>query len=168
LAMLPGGRRIASGGLDRAIRIWDVEERELVSGPWNGHSRGVTYLDVSPDGHYLASGSFDGSVKIWEPQTEELLLVGPMKGHEGIVRSVVWTLDDEELISAADDNTIYRWNAATGQVVGEPLSAHDDVIWSLALSSDGKILASASQDKTVKLWNASTFEQLACFTHKGH
>ncbi|KIJ68171.1 hypothetical protein HYDPIDRAFT_69149, partial [Hydnomerulius pinastri MD-312] len=71
------------------------------------------------------------------------------------------------LISASEDHTIRRWNAMTGEVVGEPLSAHDDYIWSLALSSDGKILASASSDQTVKLWNASTFDQLACFTHKG-
>ncbi|KIJ68172.1 hypothetical protein HYDPIDRAFT_107842 [Hydnomerulius pinastri MD-312] len=74
LAMLPGGRRIASGGDEQVISILDVEDRNLVGGPWKGHSSTVRYLDVSPDGRYLASGSFDHSVKIWDLETEELVL----------------------------------------------------------------------------------------------
>ncbi|HET8683701.1 MAG TPA: P-loop NTPase fold protein [Micromonosporaceae bacterium] len=59
------------------------------------------------------------------------------------------------LASAGDDGMVRRWDAVTGDAVGEPLTGHTD--WVLALAGvglpDGRVLlASAGADHAVVLW----------------
>ena len=38
-----------------------------------------------------------------------------MKGHNGRVRSVVWSSDDQKIISCGTDGAVYEWEVATGK-----------------------------------------------------
>jgi WD40 repeat protein len=61
----PDGVRIASGGHDRSILIWDAATgEELLRLP--GHSVYVFALAFSPDGATLVSGSGDATVRLWD------------------------------------------------------------------------------------------------------
>jgi WD40 repeat protein len=66
VAFLPDGRRAVSGGRDRTIRLWDVENaRELDRFP--GHRAEVTWVAVSPDGRRLLSSDFNGhDLRLWD------------------------------------------------------------------------------------------------------
>jgi len=64
LAFSPDHRILASGSVDRTIRLWDLETGSLLA-TLNGHDRQVYAVDFSPDGRVLASGSNDKTVKIW-------------------------------------------------------------------------------------------------------
>ena len=37
-----------------------------------------------------------------------------LKGHQGHVTCVSWSLDDLKLVSCADNGSLYEWNVATG------------------------------------------------------
>lgn len=70
---LPDGQvLIASGSLDRTVRLWDPVTRQPVGDPMKGHSgevRAVAPVQL-PDGQVLiASGSLDRSMKLWDPAT---------------------------------------------------------------------------------------------------
>ena len=61
----PDGARIASGGHDRSILIWDAATGlELVRLP--GHTWYVFSLAFSPDGQRLVSGSGVAMVRLWD------------------------------------------------------------------------------------------------------
>jgi len=63
--------RIASGGSDNDIRLWDLGTRRLL-GQLQGHTGSVASLAI--DRGRLVSGSFDTTVRIWsreEIQREE-------------------------------------------------------------------------------------------------
>jgi WD40 repeat protein len=61
----PDGTRIASGGHDRSIIIWDVTTGEELL-RLTGHTSYVFSLAFGPDGETLVSGSGDATVRLWD------------------------------------------------------------------------------------------------------
>jgi eukaryotic-like serine/threonine-protein kinase len=85
---IPGTSRIASGGRDRVVRIWDRDSGvEVARLP--GHHDYIMSLACSPDGATLVSGSGDSTVRLWDTfpldrrqkARQELQTLGPEADH---------------------------------------------------------------------------------------
>lgn len=64
LAWSPDGKRIASGGFDRLVKIWAVDTgQEMLSLP--GHGTPISCVLWSPDGQQLLTAG-GREVKIWD------------------------------------------------------------------------------------------------------
>ena len=137
--------RLASGGADGKVRIWEADSGKLVNTIHHAHESAVTGVAFSPDGLLLASSSWDRSVKIWEAATGTLLHALP--GHDREATRVAFSPDGRMLASSSWDQTIQLWDAATGKAIRslrwESKPGHVDPIDSLAFHPSGKYLAAA-------------------------
>ncbi|HJU17059.1 MAG TPA: TIR domain-containing protein [Stellaceae bacterium] len=166
LAFSADGKRLAAGGKDRAVSIWDLDSGSKTPAlRLTGHTDQIVSLAFSPDGGMLASGSWDNHVKTWDVRTGHALHT--LTGHEDAVLSVAFSPDGRLIASGSWDNRIWLWDAASGVRLRD-LEGHSGGVTHLAFSPDGSRLASASEDRTARLWEVETGKPvIALPSHNG-
>jgi len=72
LAYSDDGARLASGGDDKDLRVWNPTTGALVKLISDAHGGVIRGIGFSPDGRTLASGSVEPSIKLWDSETGTL------------------------------------------------------------------------------------------------
>lgn len=111
VACSPDGTLIASGSMDRTIRIWEKESGDSLK-TLVGHRMEVHSVSFSPDGTRIASGSSDETIRIWDVNRGECLNI--LSDHTSSVTSVSFS-PVGLIASASTDMTIKIWDSENGQ-----------------------------------------------------
>ncbi len=108
MAFSPDGLRIAVGGPDNRIDLYDVRTQEML-GSFVGHTQEVLSIAFSPDGSRVFSSDYGGTVWVWNTESREELV--QLRGHTAHVRRIIVSPDGANLITASGDGTVRVWNA---------------------------------------------------------
>ena len=168
VAFNPDRTRLASGGYDGTVRLWDVASGKETA-RLEGHDNFVHSVTFSPDGTQLASaggpsyGDGDTTVRLWDVASGQQ--TAHLEGHDSAVKSVAFSPDGTRLASAgSNDRSVHVWDVASGQETAR-LEGHGNEVNSVAFSPDGTQLASGSYDGTVRLWELASGKEIARLEH---
>jgi len=172
----PGSNRLCSLGLDKAVRIWDLEsgkvERTLRLRIGDDFAGSFFSGAISGDGKWLALGGRDlsvaegseASVTVFDLEKGEVARVLP--GHSASIVSLDFSPDGNLLASGSLDGVVHIWDVSRlaagydrgveGDFGATVLSGHDSGVYSLRFSKSGGILFSASLNGTMVVWSAES------------
>jgi len=146
IAFSPDGSLLASGEVDKKVRLWDSSNGKQVA-LLEGHTKQVAAVAFSPDGKTLYSGGYDRTIRLWDVATgkqKEVQGPDPAKGQLGpnIDNMVAFFAPDTSVLVSG--SCIYLWDLREKKERGyEYLIQHN---W-YAFEPDGKSLWAVSAKK---------------------
>ncbi|MCG9128743.1 WD40 repeat domain-containing protein [Candidatus Poribacteria bacterium] len=153
LAFSKDGSLLASGSMDKTVRLWDTENRKHVA-KFSLHESWITAVALSTDGSILASGDAKKRIILWDTKTK--MKRAELIGHTNGVCTLAFSPDGSTLASGSYDGSIRFWNPITGKVISNFTTGHTKWIASLAFSQGDTTLTSVDYNGTVNLWNMKT------------
>ncbi|XP_058715820.1 chromatin assembly factor 1 subunit B [Poecile atricapillus] len=172
--------RLASAGVDTAVRIWKVEKgpdgKAIVEFLSNlaRHTKAVNVVRFSPSGEILASGGDDAVILLWklndskelEPlvfqdedeaqlNKENWAVVKTLRGHLEDVYDICWTSDGNYMASASVDNTAIMWDVNKGQKVSI-FNEHKSYVQGVTWDPLGQYIATLSCDRVLRVYSTQT------------
>lgn len=156
----PDGTQALSTAWDNTIILWNLARGRAVE-TFSGNSF-INGSDLSSDGTLIAIGDDpsggDPAAYIVNVETQEV--VTTFSDHTDLVTWIAFSPDDSMVASAAFDDSLYIWDAETGEVI-QSLDAPGT--YHLAFNADGTQLLTSGGDAAI-LWDVATGEEINRFS----
>lgn len=155
----PDGSKMASGGNDNMVCIWNAKDLSKPEHILQGHSaavKAVAWCPWQPNVLATGGGTNDRTIRFWNTFTGQCSETVDTKSQ---VSSLNWNKDHKQLLSAHGHprNHMVIWQYPNMAKLG-CLTGHSERILHMCLSPGRSRAASASSDETLRIWKC--FEKL--------
>lgn len=155
LAFASDGSRLASGGQDGQVRLWNLAAKDLAAKPSSRvlgkQGSWIGALAFSPADQTLASGGFNGQIRLWPLGPTRTKRPSPLTTHVRRVTSLAFHQSGKRLASASLDRRAILWDLTRNQPQ-RILADHAWQVSTVAFDPQQRFLLTASTDGTVRLW----------------
>jgi len=148
VAFSPCGQRLATGGMDRVVLLWNAQTGKAEH-LMPRHTGRVVSVSFSAKGERLASGSWDHSICVWDTQTGALLRTIPQAHTDYMSRVHFSPTDSRRLVSSGIVGIKMKlWDVDSGEL----LTDFDGNRFAV-FSPNGRTIATGHPSQYVELTN---------------
>ncbi|MEL6374229.1 MAG: protein kinase [Pseudomonadota bacterium] len=151
VAFSPRGPYLASGGADRAVKLWNTATLSLVR-TYRRMPDFVTALSFTPDGKRIAAATLKGDVRLLSARSSRTRAT--LRGHRGKVGAMAFSPDGSLLASAGADGTVRLWDVRRGRV-RRAIGGHAAGARAVAFGPRGRVLVTGDGEGTLRVWDLS-------------
>ena len=153
IAFVPGKREFYTSGADSSgnnkVLKWNLDSKDKNFQVIYSGTDIVEVLSVSPDAGWLACGSENSVIKMIPLKNNGMGY--DLKGHTGLIKSLVFSFDSKYLYSASLDGKVLKWDLAAR--TSKNVTTEGTQINSIDISSKGNYLAGINKDGKALVWN---------------
>ena len=159
----PDGTKLATGGDDGNVRLWDVATQQEIGAPMSSGLAPVAAVAFSPDGATVAAAGSDGTVQLWDVTTQHEVGTTMTASAAG-VGALAFSPDGRFLAAGGEDGNVRLWDLAAQAQEGATMATGAPVA-ALSFSANGTTLATAEKGAgeagggSTELWSLATQEQ---------
>ncbi|MEX0716716.1 MAG: protein kinase [Planctomycetaceae bacterium] len=150
-----GGRVVVSGGHDRKVRLWNVDEYaevRIVQEPtFTGHADAVLSAAFDHAGKRIVTSSRDRTARIWDAASGAARTFE--EGHEFLASTAICFPDEPTVLTAAIDGTVRLWDAENGTQFARLEGTGRYAV--AALSRDGRWILTGGNGNEARLWEVA-------------
>lgn len=156
---------------DNCLKVWSVPKEtdqfnQKIKSTYTeiAHQMDINCVTVSPNDKMIATGSQDKTAKLW---TEDLTLLGMLKGHRRGVWCVRFSPVDQVVLTSSADCSLKLWSLQDLSCL-KTFEGHESSVLKVEFLSRGQQLLSCGADGLLKLWNIKTSEcKMSLDNHDG-
>ncbi len=167
LAVSADGKKLAAGGCDRLVRVWDLSPGYVnakLEQTIENHADWVFGVAFAPDGKHLLTASRDKTAKVWDLAAKESVMTFPE--HQNTVYGVAVKADGKIGYSVGEDNQLRTWNAQGDGKQVRVSGGHTKPVFKVVRHPTQPLLVTCSADQTVRIWTLDS--GAAVRTMSGH
>uniref|UniRef100_A0A8D8WKN6 Transducin beta-like protein 3 n=1 Tax=Cacopsylla melanoneura TaxID=428564 RepID=A0A8D8WKN6_9HEMI len=155
VAVSPNDKLIASGSLDKTIKVWSTEGGLKLVNVLRGHRKGVWFVSFSPLDRILISSSGDASIKLW--CLTDFVCLKSFEGHDASVLRCQFINRGTQIVSTGADGLLKLWSIKSSTCVAT-FDKHSLKIWTMAITKDENQIITGGADSLLVTWRDATEE----------
>ncbi|KZS87696.1 WD40 repeat-like protein [Sistotremastrum niveocremeum HHB9708] len=148
---------IISGSGDETIRIWNVNSGQSIGNPLRLHNSSLWRIALSPSEELVASSFVDGTILVWDLESRGAARCQYMRHGIQFVESLLFTFNEQHLLSASDDHAVRLWDlsAEEPKQEGRPWEGHSAALNDAFFLNIQSQLISSADDGVIRIWEAN-------------
>lgn len=151
VAISADGRRIAGGGDDHRLRVWDAETGTVIE-TLDSHKDWVRAARFATGSNRLASVAADHTVCLWDLDRHEKPLAERRLGS-GSLQAVAWRPDGLAIATAGFGDSLRLFDLTEDEATPVEMSCACEDTRAVAYSPDGRWVAAAGRNGVVRMWD---------------
>ncbi len=136
--------RVASGGSDGTVRIWDPANADAPDLVFRNHGDEISAMAQLSDGRMVTAAA-DGAIHVWELGGSPII----HSRHEAIALT---ELADGRVASTGADGSVLLWDPDAPEADGDAYLGHDGAVLAITQLADGRV-ATGGRGGEVHLWD---------------
>jgi WD40 repeat protein len=146
--------RVAVGGADGSLRVWDHTtrpmERVVALYGHQGAVNGVAFLEAA---EVLVSAGDDGTVRFWKIRPEQALIFQARPNSE--MHRARFLSGDLMVLAGNEGGYANLWDAVTGKLL-QVFVGHEGWVYDVVGTPDARTVYSGGMDGTIRAWQTTT------------